>query len=150
MFIQGPDKHANIKEYFPEAGFDVLPAVPGRRAAGPPSAIDFRWVSGRFVDDPGCGGYPFMCHFFMCLFGAFGAIDVTKPYESIGFGGIDVTKPYESIRFGSIDVTKPYESIRFGAMEATKPYEFIGLGAMDVTKPYEFLRFKGHGCNQTL
>ena len=29
---QGPEKHTNIKEYFPEAGFDVLPAVPGRGA----------------------------------------------------------------------------------------------------------------------
>ncbi len=29
---QGPEKHMNIKEYFQETGFDVLPAVPGRRA----------------------------------------------------------------------------------------------------------------------
>ncbi len=29
---QGPEKHTNIKEYFPETGFDVLPAVPGRKA----------------------------------------------------------------------------------------------------------------------
>ncbi len=29
---QGPEKHTNIKEYFPEMGFDLLPAVPGRRA----------------------------------------------------------------------------------------------------------------------
>ncbi len=25
-------KNTNIKEYFPEAGFGILPAVPGRRA----------------------------------------------------------------------------------------------------------------------
>ncbi len=30
---QGPEKHTKIKEYFPETGFDVLPAVPDRRAA---------------------------------------------------------------------------------------------------------------------
>ncbi len=29
---QGPEKHTDIKEYFRETGFDVLPAVPGRRA----------------------------------------------------------------------------------------------------------------------
>ena len=29
---QSPEKHTNTKEYFPETGFDVLPAVPGRRA----------------------------------------------------------------------------------------------------------------------
>ncbi len=29
---QGPEKHTNIKEYFPETGFDVLPAVSGCRA----------------------------------------------------------------------------------------------------------------------
>ncbi len=28
----GPEKHTNIKEHVPETGFDVLPAVPGRRA----------------------------------------------------------------------------------------------------------------------
>ena len=27
-----PEKHTNITEYFPETGFDVLPAAPGRRA----------------------------------------------------------------------------------------------------------------------
>ncbi len=30
--LHGPEKHINKKEYFPEAGLDVLPAVPGRRA----------------------------------------------------------------------------------------------------------------------
>ncbi len=29
---QGPEKHTNIEDYFPEMGFDVSPAVPGRRA----------------------------------------------------------------------------------------------------------------------
>ncbi len=29
---QGPEKNTNMKSYFLEAGFDVLPAVPGRRA----------------------------------------------------------------------------------------------------------------------
>ncbi len=29
---QGPEKKINIKEYFPESGFDVSPTVPGRRA----------------------------------------------------------------------------------------------------------------------
>ncbi len=36
MFVQssqGPEKHTNTYEYFPETGFGVLPAVPGRRAA---------------------------------------------------------------------------------------------------------------------
>ncbi len=31
-YFLGPEKHTNIKEYVPEAGFDVLPAVSGRRA----------------------------------------------------------------------------------------------------------------------
>ncbi len=30
--LQGPEKHKNMKAYFPETGFHVLPAVPGRRA----------------------------------------------------------------------------------------------------------------------
>ncbi len=30
--IQSPEKHANIKEYFPETVFDVFPAVAGRKA----------------------------------------------------------------------------------------------------------------------
>ncbi len=29
---QGSEKHTSKKEYFPETGFDVLPAGPGRRA----------------------------------------------------------------------------------------------------------------------
>ena len=69
------------------------------------------------------------------------AVDVTKPYESIGFGAMDATKPYESIGFGAMDVTKPYDSIGFGTMDVTKPYESIGFGAMDVTKPYESIGF---------
>ncbi len=28
---QGPVKHTNVKEYCQEAGFGILPAVPGRR-----------------------------------------------------------------------------------------------------------------------
>ncbi len=30
--VQGPEKQANIDKYVLEAGFDVLPAVPGHRA----------------------------------------------------------------------------------------------------------------------
>jgi hypothetical protein len=29
---QGPEKHINIKEYFSQMGFDLLPRVPGLRA----------------------------------------------------------------------------------------------------------------------
>ncbi len=29
---QGPEKQTDINEYFPETGFDVLPAVPGHGA----------------------------------------------------------------------------------------------------------------------
>ncbi len=29
---QGPEKNTNIKDYFPEMGFNVFLAVPGRRA----------------------------------------------------------------------------------------------------------------------
>ena len=50
IILQGPEKHTNIKEYFPEKGFDVLPAVPGHRAtslsAGTAVNDDFRVGSG--------------------------------------------------------------------------------------------------------
>ncbi len=45
---QGPEKH-----YFPETGFDDLPAVPGHRATSHDRLIGF----GRFPDDPGSEEY---------------------------------------------------------------------------------------------
>ncbi len=30
---QGPEKHINRKQYFPETGVDILEGVPGRRAS---------------------------------------------------------------------------------------------------------------------
>ena len=59
--------------------------------------------------------------------GLVGAIDVTKPYESMGFGAMDVTKPYEFIWFGAMDVAKPHtqtergESARLAGWPAGRP-----------------------------
>ncbi len=39
-------------------------------ASGPPPMTDFRWVVADFSDDPGSHENSFMCHSFMCLFGA--------------------------------------------------------------------------------
>ena len=39
-------------------------------AAGSPPTTDFRWVLTGLFDDPGSVAYSFMCHYFMCLFGA--------------------------------------------------------------------------------
>ena len=63
IILQGPEKHTNVKEYFPEKGFDVLPAVPGHRATslstGTAVNDDFRVGSGAspailrpFRDEP--------------------------------------------------------------------------------------------------
>ncbi len=45
--------------------------------------------------------------------------------------------------FGAMDVSKPYKSIGFGAMYVTKPYKFSGLVAMEVTKPYKVIGLSG-------
>ncbi len=41
------------------------------------------------------------------------ATHIAREATYIGFGAMDVTKPYESVRFGAMDVIKPYESIWF-------------------------------------
>ncbi len=46
---QGPEKHTNIKEYLPEAGFDLLPAVLpidlDRGSSGPGRSGALTWDS---------------------------------------------------------------------------------------------------------
>ncbi len=65
--VQGPEKHTNITKYFQEAGFDVLSAVPRRRA----TFHDwFPMGLGNFFYDPGSQESSFMFHSFLCLFGA--------------------------------------------------------------------------------
>ncbi len=65
---QGPEKHASIKKSVPETVSDLLPTVPGSRAASHDRF--FRWVAASLFDDPKSEKNSFMCHSFMCLFDA--------------------------------------------------------------------------------
>ncbi len=64
---QGPEKHTNITYYFPETGFDVLLAVPGRRA----TFHDWFPIGfGPFLfRRSGIRGVFFMWHSLMCFLG---------------------------------------------------------------------------------
>ncbi len=61
-------RNTNIKAYFLETGFDVIPEVPGRRGHLPRLISDGHGLF-LFVD-PGSLVNPFMYYSFMCLFGA--------------------------------------------------------------------------------
>ena len=52
------------------------------------------------------------------------------------FGG--VSKPYKLMPFGAIAVTKHYQSIRPGAIHVTIADGFLEIGPVDVTKPHIF------------